>query len=250
MPDYTDAKQSALPDLDAEDHFTLRSSAEIRSQLIGLARQPDIITAYFNGGKSYLLTAVLGVLDERGLLVLDYGPDDAITKKAITSGRLLCTARHDGIPIRFSCEKLQSARFKGLPAIATPLPDSLYRMQRREFFRVKTPRLNGPRCEIADPQGGLPHQLTICDLSAGGAGMLDISGRLQTEPLQRFENCRLFLPGHTDIKLHLVIRNTCTVTPPNGGPIPRYGVAFEGMSAGDNAELQRYIFQLQTTQTK
>lgn len=250
MPDYTDAQQSSLPDLAEADHFTLRSRAEIRSQLINLARQPDIITAYFNEGKSYLLTAVLGVLDERDLLVLDYGPDDAITKKAIATGRLVCTAKHDGIPIRFSCEKLQSARFKGLPAIATPLPDSLYRMQRREFFRVSTPRIDGPRCEIPDPQGGMPHQLTICDISAGGAGLLDMTGRLQGEPLQHFENCRLFLQQNQTLNTQIVIRNLCTVTPPNGIPVPRYGVSFEAMSAADNAELQRYIFHLQTLQPK
>lgn len=227
----------------------LRNSAEIRSQLVSLARQPDIISAYFNNGKQYLLTAVLGVIDERGLLVLDYGPDDAITKKAIASGRLVCTTRHNGVSIRFSCEKLQSARFKGLPAIATPIPDNMYRMQ-RQFFRVQTPKINGPRCEIPDPQGGLPHQLTVTDISAGGAGMLDMSGRLQIELQQHFANCRLFLPAHNEIKTDVVIRNLCKVTPPNGDPIPRYGVAFEGMSHADNAELQRYIFHLQTQQPK
>jgi c-di-GMP-binding flagellar brake protein YcgR len=250
MPDYTDAKQSALSDLDEADRFVVQNSSEIRLQLITLARQPDIITAYYNDGKAYLLTAVLGVLDERGLLVLDYGPDDAITKKAIASGRLVCTTKHDGVPIRFSCEGLQSARFKGLPAIATPIPGNLYRMQRREFYRVQTPKINGPRCEIPDTDGGLPHQLTISDLCAAGAGMLDISGRLQVELEQRFENCSLFLPEHNEIRTSLVVRNIGKVTPPGGEPIPRYGFSFEGLSAGDSAELQRYIFQLQAQQPK
>ena len=228
----------------------LRNRAEIRSQLLSLARNPDIITAYFNEGRQFILTAVLGVIDERGLLVLDVGPDDEVTKRAIESGHLLCSTRHAGVPIRFACSPLQSARFQARAAIATPIPDSLYRMQRREFFRVATPKLNGPRCMIPDPGGGLPHQLTVVDISAGGAGMLELSGRLQTELVQRFENCRLFLPEHSEITTHLVVRNMSHIATQSGDSIPRYGVAFEGMSPNDNATLQRYIFHLQTLQPK
>lgn len=250
MPDYTDAKQSSLPDLSEADHFLLRNSSEIRSQLICLSRQPDIITAYFDDGKRYMLTAVLGVINERGLLVLDIGPDDATTQRAIDSGRLVCTAKHDGVPVRFTCENLQSARYKALPAIATPLPNTMYRMQRREFFRVSTPKINGPRCEVADPQGGEPFQLTVTDISVGGAGMLDTSARMQAEPLERFDNCRLLLPEHGEITINIVLRNKAMIPSGSGKPQPRYGVAFEGISVSDNANLQRYIFHLQTQQPK
>lgn len=250
MPDYSNAEQSSLPDLDRADHFLLRNKSEIRAQLITLARQPDIITAYFNGGKEYLLTAVLGVIDDRGLLVLDIGPDDATTKRAIASGRLVCTTRHDGVPIRFSCEPLQSARFQALPAIATPLPESLYRMQRREFFRVTTPRIYGPRCEIPNPLGGDPYLLTVTDICAGGVGMLDTSQRMKAETLERFEGCRILLPEHGEISVNLMICNNGTQTTASGELIPRYGAAFEGMSISDNANLQRYIYHLQTLQLK
>ena len=250
MPDYANAQQTSLSDLSETDRFILHNSAEIRSQLLCLARRPDIITAYFNEGKSYLLTAVLGVIDERGLLVLDYGPDEAITKKSIATGRLVCTTKHEGIPVRFSCEQLQSARFKGLPAIATPIPESLYRMQRREFFRVHTPKIKGPRCRIPDPMGGEPYQLSIFDISVGGAGMLDTSGRMQAEPLQCFENCRITLPEHGEISVNLTIRNSGTQTTASGELLPRYGVAFDGVSVSDNSRLQRYIFHLQTMQPK
>lgn len=251
MPDYSNAPHSSLSDLKEGDRFMLRNSLEIRSQLISLARKPDIITAYFNEGKHYLLTAVLGVIDERGLMVLDYGPDEEITRRAIASGRLVCTTKHEGVPVRFSCERLQSARYKGLPAIAAPVPDSLYRMQRREFFRVETPRVNGPRCEIPDPQTGETHIMTLTDISLGGMGIIDISGRLDAEPQQRFDNCLILLPNKDEIEVNLIIRNTdAGESGTSGGSFTRYGVSFEGMAISDNAALQRYIFQLQTQQLK
>jgi c-di-GMP-binding flagellar brake protein YcgR len=250
MPDYSNAQQSSLADLDGADRFLLRNRNEIRALLISLARQPDIITAYFNEGKRYLLTAVLGVIDERGLLVLDFGPDDTITKQAIASGRLVCTTKHEGVPIRFSCDQLQSARFQALPAIATPLPGSIYRMQRREFFRVTTPRINGPRCEIPNPQGGEPYLLTVCDISVGGVGMIDTAGRMRADAQQRYENCRIFLPEHGEVVLNLIIRNIGSQATAAGELLPRYGASFEGMSLSDNAHLQRYIFQQQMQQPK
>jgi len=233
-----------MPDYDAAKYL-IRNKAEIRNQLISLARKPDIITAYFNEGKRYMLTAVLGTIDDRGLVVLDFGPDDATTKQAIASGRLVCTAKHDGVPIRFSCENLKSARFQSLPAIAAPLPKSMHRLQRREFFRVTTPKLSGPRCEIPVPEGSLPHQLTILNISIGGAGMVDTSGRLHTQVLERFEGCRLFLPDHEVLEIDLIIRNNWTETTSNGELLSRYGISFEGLTVNDNAELQRYIFHLQ-----
>ena len=250
MPDYANAKQTSLSETNDTDRFVVTNSAEIRTQLLGLARQPDIITAYFNDGKNYLLTAVLSVLHDRGLLVLDFGPDEAITRKAIASGRLVCTTKHDGVPIRFTCENLKSARFKALPAIATPIPQSMFRMQRREFFRVATPKLNGPRCIVPNPDGGENFTLNVTDISVGGMGMVDNSGRMEAEVLDQFENCSLFLPEHGEIATNLVIRNASTFITASGETATRFGVALEGMSVADNSNLQRYIFHLQTLQPK
>ncbi|MDH5786424.1 MAG: flagellar brake protein [Chromatiales bacterium] len=250
MPDYTDARHSPLNELDDTNRFVLQNRSEIRLLLITLARRPDIISAYFNDGKEYILTAVLGVLEERGLLVLDYGPDEAQTKRAIASGRLVCTTKHHGVPIRFSCERLQSARFKGMPAIATPMPESLFRRQRRQFFRVHPPKINGPGCEISHGTGEPPCKLEIIDLSAGGLGALDRSGRLQGKVGERLTGCRLYLPAHGEMSITMVIRNISEVTTDDNLVKLRYGFSFEGLQPGESAELQRYLFQLQAQQPK
>ena len=250
MPDYANAQHASLPELIEPERFMVSNRTEIRNLLLCLARRPDIITAYFNDGHQYMLTAVLGVIDERGLLVLDVGPDDATTQQAIASGRLLCTTKHDGVLIRFSCENLQSARFQAQQAIATPIPDSVYRLQRREFFRVVTPKLNGPRCTFPKQRGDTSCTLTVIDLSVGGLGMLDPESRLSAGEQERIENCRLYLPELGEIGVTVVIRNKGLFTPHNGEPQTRIGASFEGLSISDNATLQRYIFHLQTLQPK
>ena len=148
MPDYKSAEKTAIDSVEDHDRYVLHSEGDIRAQLLGLAKKPDIITAYFNGGREFFLTAVLGVLSDRNLVVLDLGPDDEITDKAIKSNRLVCTARSMGIPIKFAVEGLHNAKYQGRSAIAATMPETLFRKQRREFFRVQVPRINAPLLTI------------------------------------------------------------------------------------------------------
>jgi c-di-GMP-binding flagellar brake protein YcgR len=246
MPDYQNAEQTALGEIAEHERFLLRSEGEIRSQLLNLAKKPDIITAYFNEGKSFILTAVLGVVKERNLVVLDVGPDNATTQRAIDADRLVCTTKHQGVPIKFICTRLQRAKYQGKPAIAAPLPEQLYRLQRREFFRVQLPRINAPTCDIALGKEGTV-SLKIVDLSVGGACLIDPEGVFQPQMMQRFSGCRIRLPDYGELQVDLQIRNQGRHFSANNEPVPRYGAAFENLSMSDNLFLQRYLYQLQAS---
>lgn len=245
MPDYSNAETTAITEIAEDDRFLLRSRPEIRSQLLNLAKKPDIITAYFDGGKSFILTAVLGVVKERNLVVLDVGPDDATTRRAIASGRLVCTTKHQGVPIKFSCENMQGAKYQGKPAIAAPMPESLYRLQRREFFRVVVPRINAPICDIPLEEGKRTISLKVVDLSVGGLCMIDPEGGFRPEMLDRYPGCLLHLPDYGELRVDLQIRNQGRFFSGSAEPVPRYGAAFENLTMSDNLYLQRYIYQLQ-----
>lgn len=245
MPDYTNAEQTALTEISEDERFLLRSQPEIRSQLLNLAKKPDIITAYFDGGKSFILTAVLGLVKERNLLVLDVGPDDATTRRAIASKRLVCTTKHKGVPIKFICENMQGAKYQGKPAIAAPIPESLYRLQRREYFRVQVPRINAPLCDIPLEDGKRILTLKVVDLSVGGLCVIDPEGQFQPEMLARYPGCILHLPDYGELAVNLQVRNHGRFFSGSAEPVPRYGAAFENLTMSDNLYLQRYIYQLQ-----
>jgi c-di-GMP-binding flagellar brake protein YcgR len=248
MPDYTNAEKTAIDSVEDHDRYLLHSEGEIRAQLLKLAKKPDIITAYYNQGRSFILTAVLGVVKERNLVVLDVGPDNETTRKAIESGRLVCTTKNMGVPVKFTVEQLQSAKYQGQPAIAAPLPESLYRLQRREFFRVQVPRINAPICEIPLDDGRRSVSLKIIDLSVGGLCML-VPEELKFQPQLRdtFENCLLQLPDFGELTVDIEIRNQGTYFTSKNEAIPRIGAAFINLSMQHNLYLQRYIYQLQAT---
>jgi c-di-GMP-binding flagellar brake protein YcgR len=246
MPDYTNAQKTAIDSIEDHDRYLLRSQAEIRGQLLKLAKKPDIITAYFNKGSNFILTAVLGVVKERNLVVLDVGPDDETTRQAIASNRLVCTTKNMGVPVKFTVENLQSAKYQGKQAIAAPLPDSLYRLQRREFFRVQVPRINAPTCEIPIDIDGESVTLKIVDLSVGGMCMLVPEDQPFRPKLRDiYENCLIQLPDFGELTVDIEIRNQGTFYTSKNETIPRFGAAFLNLNMQNNLYLQRYIYHLQ-----
>lgn len=244
MPDYHNAEQTELSAIADHERFLLRSPGEIRTELLNLAKKPDIITAYFNEGREFILTAVLGVLSERGLVVLDVGPDDETTRRAIATDKLVCTTRSNGVPVKFSCSQLKSAKFQGQQAIAAALPDSLYRQQRREYFRVSMPRINAPTLRLTTPDER-KFTLKVLDLSLGGLGLADPDEQFHAEIHSEFFNCQLSLPEFGELEVNIQIRNQGRFHT-SGGQVTRYGAAFINLPMSGNLHLQRYLYHLQT----
>ncbi len=245
MPDYQNAEKTAIDSVEDHDRYVLHSEGEIRNQLLNLSKKPDIITAYFNSGKEFFLTAVLGVLKDRNMVVLDVGPDDEVTHKAIKSNRLVCTTRSMGVPIKFSVEGLQSAKYQGRSAIAASMPESLFRKQRREFFRVQVPRINSPQCTLRPDKDSPPITLQIIDLSVGGVSIVSHEEIFKPNIRDIYRDCLIQLPDFGEFRIDIEVRNKGVFFTGKNEAIPRIGVAFLNVTTQTNLYLQRYIYHLQ-----
>jgi c-di-GMP-binding flagellar brake protein YcgR len=247
MPDYQDADKTELFSIPDQEQYLVHSRLEIVRVLQELSKRPDIITAYFNHGKEYALTAVLGVLTERDLLVLDYGADEKLNQRLMAADRITCVTKHDNIDVRFTVTGVQRAKFQNQPAFAALLPESVYRLQRREFFRVSTPIVNPLIVRI--PQGNAdPIELPMADISVGGVGLHDCELSFDAEPLTRLEGCGIELPGFGFVKVDLEVRNVSLQPLNDGSQVRRIGCAFLDMPLDVSARIQRYIHRLQIEQ--
>lgn len=248
MPDYESAERVPLDTIEEHERYLIHSRLEIQRVLNDLRKRPDIITAYFNQGKEYLLTAILDVLPDRDLVVLDYGPDEKQNQRALDSGRLVCVTKHHNIDIKFTCEGLKRARYQGGPVFAAPLPESLYRLQRREYFRVPMPSVNPVLCEVPrDGDGSV--SLPLVDLSVGGVGLLDREHALEVDTRDPLPGCSIELPGFGVLQCDLEVRNIVRLPGRDGsGQARRIGCAFRGLSMEQNVLVQRYINKVQVEQ--
>ena len=207
-----------------------------------LAERPDVITAYFNQGSRQLLTAVLEVRADRNLLVLDQGPNERVNQQAVETDRLLCVTQHNRVSVKFSCTGLQRARSQGHPVFACPIPESVYYLQRREFFRVPLPHQNPVLCRIPR-DGGDPLELPVLDIGVGGLALLDAQDRLPLEPLEELRDCGIHLPffGFVVLNLQVRYRKDAGID----GKAKRIGCAFLPMDMGTMTLLQRFLHKTQ-----
>ena len=230
--------------IETQEKYLLHSSVQIESVLSDLMRKPELITAYFDNGKGYILTTLIGVLRERGLLVLEMGPDEDMNRRLLLAGRVSCIAKQHDITVRFNLAQVQQARYQGQPVLAAPLPESLFRMQRREYFRVTTPLICPLQCSLHLPDGQAL-ELALSDISAGGLALIDPDLQFEAEIGQVFKHCNLHIPDEDSQVVDLMVRNLYIQGEDSKRPQIKIGCSYVKLTGETGSFIRRYVNRLQ-----
>ncbi|RFA38802.1 hypothetical protein CAL65_02505 [Alkalilimnicola ehrlichii] len=238
MPDYENAIVTPLDTVENQERYRLYSQPEVVQVLKGLAKKPEIITAYFDDYDRHILTAVMGVLPEKGRLILDYGPDDTLNRFAAHAERLICVTKQDRIDIRFECGTLKPTRYEGHPAFETVLPRSVLRLQRRNYFRVPTLVTKPVVCSLVVDEA-TSYELAAVDISLGGVGLIDPDESLDCERGDIFPDSVIDLPDVGRFNVEIEVRNFGRYVLGDGRVVRRIGVAFGSLSSTTELQIQR-----------
>jgi c-di-GMP-binding flagellar brake protein YcgR len=220
---------------------------ESRREIIVLLRQiqanKQLIRMLIRGEADVCVTTILEVDAERGTLVLDCSPAPDQNKRALAAPKLGFETTLDKIRILFNTEGLVASNFEGSPAFTATIPDSLIRLQRREYYRMSTPVSNPVRVSIPLPleQGGGVGSFPIADISCGGISILDNKLVLGNTIGLEYTNCRLDLPDLGIVTCSLQVRNSIDLTLLNSKTNRRLGCEFGNMSRAGLSAVQRYI---------
>lgn len=238
---HTDTRFELLQGTD-HSRYTLHEAREISFILRQLAARRAMITAYYGEGNEFMVTSVVELSLDGQQLYLDVSPDEALNARVLALGSLVCATQLDRVKIQFVVTDLVPANFEGFPAFRAPLPTSLLRLQRREYFRLSAPSYEGLTCHIPLPDG---RRITvrIADISGGGIGVLAPAGNEIFEPETLFENCRIDLPGSTPLNVSIKVCNVFRLTRPDGSQSIRAGCQFTDLPAPAANTIQRYILQ-------
>ncbi len=226
-------------DLNLEE-FRLRSRNEITRVLRDLIRENELLTAYYSE-RDFLLTTLLGAEPDNDRLYVDVSTDEAVNRRVLASSRLVFVGRHHQVRVQFAATGATAARFQDGPAFAVPFPDSMLRVQRREFYRLVTPLVARPRCHFTTDDGSTM-SVTILDISLGGIGIIEPDPAREDlwMPGQVIKNCQVEIPDGRVVS-DVEVRNRYPVTLPNGEVQMHVGCRFLHLEPRMNAELQRYI---------
>lgn len=238
-----------LEQSNAYSKYMLESRTEIQFILRSMIKKNCMTTVYFDQGRHFFLTAILEVDDRNNKVILDRGGDKEINERALQVPRLLCTANLDKVKIQFFLKGLESVRYEDQLAFATSIPETLLRLQRREYFRLETPQANPVICQIKTKnENGVPVALNLplLDISGGGIGVTITD---DAEPFfaigNTFAGTRIDLPEEGVIQADLVVRSLFRVTMRNGTQNLRAGCEFINLPGNRLTMIQRYITRIE-----
>lgn len=232
--------QSKSDNAENMEQYLLQGRGSIIQKLRQLGKGKNLITAHFGGGKYSLLTAVVDVLPDKDLLVLDYGANETMNQKILTAERIVCKTQHQGITAQFTLHGMQRAKLGGKTAFACPLPDSLLWVQRREYYRVTIPRSDQAVCGLPDADEIL-HSYPLLDISIAGLALHVTDSAACFEPGQVFQGCRLELSDTASGQVTLEVQNVRAVREDEPAAGTRIGCRFVELHPDLGASIQRYI---------
>jgi c-di-GMP-binding flagellar brake protein YcgR len=229
------------------EQYQVRSRREIVALLRSLKDSNQFVQMMFGEGADAVVTSVLQVDEKDSLVVVDCAPGRLQNERIAASERVSFETMLERIRILFSTEQVQACAYDGRPAFCFPIPPTLYRLQRRQHYRART-----PRCIVEIPMPGQPTPVTVSaivqNVSAGGIGIVDEKKLLDHTIGRVYEKCRILFPGSPPVEGALEIRNSQEVAVGGGKIIRRIGCLFVNLPSPMLAILQRYIIKLEREQ--
>jgi len=227
--------------------YEVQSRKEIVALLRQIGEKKQLIRMKIKGEADVCVTSVLEVDPQSGLFILDRSINPEQNERILRAGQVMCETYLDKIRILFRAGGLQPLDFGGTGALAANIPDSLIRLQRREFYRMPTPVTNPVPAVVPMPiiLGGGSASFPLADISCGGVALLDNKMLLNSTIGQTFTGCRIELPEIGAVTTSLQVRNALDVTMLNNKTSRRIGCMFVDISRANMAGVQRYITKLE-----
>lgn len=234
-------------DMDNWHDFEVGSRREILALLRGISEKKQMIRMLPVGDTDMCVTTILHVDSENEAVLLDRPSDPEETARLMSGRPVSFETTLDNIRIIFGTEVMQLGMHDAVPALKIPLPASLIRLQRREFYRMATPVGNPVKVIIPMPedQGGGDAAFQLADISCGGIAILDNRFVLGDSIGHEYGGCRIDLPEIGPIVTGLQIRNSQEMTLMNNKANRRLGCQFIDISPGAMSAVQRYITKLE-----
>lgn len=246
---FSSTSHPDLLDPEALSAYLLHNAREIRALMCALAERRVLITAYVDGGPISFVTAVIAVSgDADNTIMLDASADEAINARAVAASHLVCSTRLSGVRLQFEVPAPARGTHEACPVLLATIPESVLRLQRREFFRLSVPLANPVSCVLTVQDDNTPLrsiEVRVLDISNGGVAVIVPPDDIPFTPGASFPNCTLSIPDGGSATVTLRVCSVYHATTPDGRRRLRAGCEFTDLPARFAAQVQRYIFRME-----
>jgi flagellar brake protein len=246
MADTTAGPETSTVEAGDESPYVLHARIDIAAVLRDIARTRGLASVHF-GSQETLLTPLLRVDPTAGEIVFDRSGSQRLNQALLRASKLLFVSSHDKVKVRFATGPARVVPHQGGDAFSVRMPDSMLRLQRREYYRVLAPVARPVRCVIPlDTDQGVHNiEARLHDISQGGVAVMVQPGELPAEIGASYPNCRIVLPDAGNVIATLRSANMFAMTLLNGKQMMRVGCQFVRPSMSALALIQRYMMKLE-----
>jgi c-di-GMP-binding flagellar brake protein YcgR len=227
--------------------YTIRNQKQIVHNLSILVKNKCLLSVRFGEGHAFFLTAIIEINEESKTISFDYGPKEVLNQQLLKAASATFQADFSGIKVSFKGNMLKETLYNGEPVFTMPIPESIFWMQRREYFRIKSPRAKGSYCELT--LEGQAVRLMLSDISLTGFSMLNTSTAVSDLliPGEEIEKCKLVLADTGEDEVSIKICAKFIINPDKIAAlkIEQIGCLFTKIAPTFETIVQRYINQLQ-----
>lgn len=233
-----------------DDQYRITSPREIEFILQNIVKNGSRIALYYSDANDFILTRLIAV-NASGLW-LEKRPTAAENAPVLESEKLIFVSSHAQVKVQFVSDHVTATTYQGEPAFFIALPESIYRLQRREYFRLITPVSNPLLCVIPSEQSVARrgHEVTIMDISGGGVGLTCTEENIELIPGRTYENCKINLHEIGEFIGTIEVKNLAVLSTPSGKTVRRAGCEFKNLDGTSTILLQRYVTAMQRAKTK
>lgn len=233
-----------LSEAEIEERFFITGSRPVAFLLASFARDGDAFSVQCDTGAVFL-TTLLAARPESNLLVVDCSGSEEANRQFLRSERNVFIGRPAGIHVQFVTGQGAEMMHDGRRAFAVRLPSKVLRLQRRDAFRIETPRIRPLIFYGRLPEGGLL-SLPAHDISVAGMGLTASALPDAVQPGLRLPTCHFSLPqDDNDLLFAGTVRHVTEQESRLGNRQWRVGLAFEDLPGTAEARIQRYITQIE-----
>ncbi|MFT7723376.1 MAG: flagellar brake protein [Roseateles sp.] len=232
----------------APEEFRVAASAEIAAYLQQLQRENA--TVLLNGPPGHSLTCRIAALDAAAdVLGLELGLDpEGVSQALVAGGEITAVAYLGTIKLQFELDGAVLVSGEQGAVLRSPLPQRLYRFQRRQAFRVQPAGSLYPRVALPGSGGQPARALRVLDISIGGLALAlppDAEPLLARLPIgQATPGLVLELDRMTSLGIALLPHHASPVAGDADGLL-QLGCAFVDLDAAASRALQIYVDQTQ-----
>lgn len=241
-----------------ESDYLVRSAKLIFGHLNDLIKKKCIISAHFGEHNQSFLTTIIDLDQKANLITLDVAPTELLNKQLLGSAKVLFRTEYEGIKVSFRGKDIKKSQSDGHPVFAMPIPDAIFWMQRRQFYRVRIPLSHkNSTCEInlaIDNEAGEAESQTkafnLSDISLSGFSLLNPDTKIADFllPDTVIEECALFLNDGSRATVGFVVKSVTNVRANATTYQHRVGCKFTHIPQVFENSIQRYMQEIELQQ--